>query len=229
MPVIKDPEFGKITIRRSANASQVKLRVASDGKLRASLPLYAPLFLVKRLVKSSRAEIRDLLKRSDSGTKYEPGMEVGKSHTLIVKPTATTKVTRSKNQIIVHLAEQDSLDDPEVVRLIKDMVIKVLRREAKGFLPRRVKYIADKYGFEYQTIRFSHASSRWGSCSSKGTLSLNIALMKLPFELIDYVLVHELAHTKQMNHSPEFWAIVEAILPDYKELRKVIKTQTPSV
>jgi predicted metal-dependent hydrolase len=156
-------------------------------------------------------------------------MEVGKSHTLIVKPTATTKVTRSKNQIIVHLAEQDSLDDPEVVRLIKDMVIKVLRREAKGFLPRRVKYIADKYGFEYQTIRFSHASSRWGSCSSKGTLSLNIALMKLPFELIDYVLVHELAHTKQMNHSPEFWAIVEAILPDYKELRKVIKTQTPSV
>jgi predicted metal-dependent hydrolase len=229
MPIIQDEEFGKITIRRSARASQVRLRVAPDGTLRASLPLYAPTFLVKRLIKSSRQELRDLLHQSQPQTTYTDGMQIGKSHYLTVRPGLRLEASRRGQQIIVSLPEDQSLNDASVVRIIRDAVISALRVEAKSYLPKRLSFLAEKYGLTYEKVRFSHASGRWGSCSSMGTISLNIALMKLPFELIDYVIIHELAHTRHMNHSPEFWQLVEGGDPDYKLHRRAIKLEAPSI
>jgi predicted metal-dependent hydrolase len=229
MPIIQDEEFGKITIRRSARASQVRLRVAPDGTLRASLPLYAPTFLVKRLLKTSRVELRDLLSQSQPSVVYQSGMRIGKSHTLIVEPASSFAVSRRGQQIIVRLPEQYSLGDPEVVRAVRDVVIAALRVEAKSYLPKRLSFLSEKYGLRYQKVRFSHASGRWGSCSSQGTISLNIALMKLPFELIDYVIIHELAHTRHMNHSPEFWELVALGDPLYKEHRRSLKVEIPTI
>lgn len=229
MPIIQDEEFGKITIRRSARASQVRLRVAPDGTLRASLPLYAPTFLVKRLIKTSRQELRDLLHQSQPQTIYTDGMQIGKSHYLTVRPGLKLDASRRGQQIIISLPEQLTLNDATVVRTIRDAVISALRVEAKSYLPKRLSFLAQKYGFHYERVRFSHASGRWGSCSSQGTISLNIALMKLPFELIDYVIIHELAHTRHMNHSPEFWQLVSAGDPEYKLHRRAIKLEQPSI
>lgn len=230
MPVMYDDEFGKITIRRSARASQVRLRVAPDGSLRASLPLYAPTFLVKRLLTSSRQELRELLQKAMPDTVYHDGMRIGKSHTLIVRPhAASLSVNRHGQQIIVNLPVGKQLDNPVVTRAVRDVVITALRVEAKNYLPRRLSFLADQLGASYDKVRFSHASGRWGSCSSQGTISLNIALMKLPFELIDYVIIHELAHTKQMNHSPEFWKIVAVGDPLYKQHRRAIKQEQPTI
>lgn len=231
MPVISDAEFGKITIRRSARASQVRIRVAPDGTLRASLPLYAPLFLVKRLLKNSRDELRTILQDHQPDTSFENGMAIGKSHTLIVRPTVADQATVSRHgqQIIVHLPADRTLDDPIVVTSIREVVIAALRREAKSYLPKRLQFLATKYGFNYEKVRFSHASGRWGSCSSNGTISLNIALMKLPFELIDYVLIHELSHTKQMNHSSDFWELVAIGDPHYEQHKRALKNETPSI
>jgi len=230
MPIIQDDEFGKITIRRSARASQVRLRVAPDGTLRASLPLYAPTFLVKRLIKSSRDELRELLALAQPIAEYVDGMQVGKSHTLIVRPTAgSLQINRRAQQIIISLPEDRSLKDSDVVREVRDAVIAALRLEAKSYLPKRLSFLATKYGWHYKKVRFSHASGRWGSCTSEGTISLNIALMKLPFELIDYVIIHELAHTEEMNHSATFWDVVAIGDPQYKDHRLRLKREAPTI
>ncbi|MEI6850728.1 MAG: SprT family zinc-dependent metalloprotease [Candidatus Saccharibacteria bacterium] len=231
MPIIQDKEFGKITIRRSPAATQVRVRVAPDGTLRASLPMYAPMFLVKRLLKHSRNELREILAQSKPDSKYENGMQIGKSHTLIILTTdeKSLAVSRHGLQIIVKLPYNTNIEDPIVVRKIRDTVIASLRIEAKNYLPKRLSYLSTKYGYSYEKVRFSHASGRWGSCSSNGTISLNIALMKLPFELIDYIIIHELSHTKQMNHSPVFWSLVAQADPDYKLHRRTLKSQNPSI
>ena len=231
MPIIQDEEFGKITIRRSARASQIRVRVAPDGSLRASLPLYAPLFLVRRLLKSSREELRTIIAQAQPVQEYSDGMQIGKSHTLIVRQTVVNlvKVTRHNQQIIVQLPDSTSLNDPIVTRAIRDTVLGALRLEAKSYLPKRLAFLAAKFGHSYQRVRFSHASGRWGSCSSTGTISLNIALMKLPFELIDYVIIHELAHTKLLNHSESFWNLVAVGDPHYRTHRQALKEENPSI
>ena len=231
MPVIQDEEFGKITIRRSARATQVRVRIGPDGTLRASLPLYAPIFLVKRLLKSSREELRHMFTQAQPDEQYVDGMRIGKSHTLIVRhgTFATFKVTRHGQQVIAQLPSGQTLNDPDIIRAIRDVIISALRLEAKSYLPKRLAFLSEKYDLHYDNVRFSHASGRWGSCSSAGTISLNIALMKLPFELIDYVIVHELSHTKHMNHSQEFWALVGSIDPMYRSHRHTLKLEKPSI
>lgn len=224
-------EFGKIIIRRSLRASYIKLRVSPNGQLVASMPVGAPTFLLKRMLSSSSDEIRNLIKSSRQSIVYSNGSVIGKSHTIVIASTDDNElfVERKGLKINVYLTPSDSLEMPHVIESIRPYVQKALRIEAKNYLPSRLKYLADMYGFKFDNIRFSHAGSRWGSCSSRGTISLNIALMKLPPELIDYVLVHELAHTKQMNHSKKFWNIVEAICPNYKILKNQLKNHSPTI
>jgi predicted metal-dependent hydrolase len=231
MPIIHDSEFGKITIRRSAKASQIRVSVAPDGNLRASMPLYAPIFLVKRLIKSSRDELHHMITQSRPIQKYTNGMLIGKSHTLIIHNTeiGRPKAWRYGQHIMVNLPPGTTIDHPELSQELREVIISSLRLEAKSYLPKRLAFLAKKMGFHYERVRFSHASGRWGSCSTNGTISLNIALMKLPFELIDYVIIHELAHTQQMNHSHEFWNLVGRGDPDYRLHRHDLKTETPSI
>jgi len=230
VPTIVDEEFGIITIRRSSLTSHVRIRVAPNGTLRASLPMYAPIFMLKRLLKTSRQELRELLSQQDTQQAYENGMQIGKSHTLIVQEgVEKLSVTRHGQQIIIRLPADLTLESPVVIAEIRQAVIAALRIESKNYLPRRLSYLAKQLDCSYIKVRFSHASGRWGSCSSNGTISLNIALMKLPHELIDYVIVHELSHTKQMNHSDAFWRTVAIGDPDYKSHRKLLKAHSPSV
>lgn len=229
MPTIHDEEFGTITVRRSAKATQVRLRVAPNGTLRASMPVYAPLFLLKRLIKTSRTQLRSMLTQAHPQTQYHDGQQIGKSHTILVTSSSKLSVKRVKQHVVVELPNSKQLDDTDVVKAIREVCIAALRIEAKSYLPKRLKYLAQQLGFSYEKVRFSHASSRWGSCSSTGTISLNIALMKLPFELIDYVIVHELAHTQELNHGSDFWELVEKGDPQYKVHRKMLKTETPSI
>jgi predicted metal-dependent hydrolase len=230
MAVFIDKEFGEVTLRRSAKASHVRIRVGPDGRLRASLPLYAPLFLVKRLIRSSRDELHTLLAQHQEGSDYEHGMQIGKSHTLIIRGTSgAISYKRHGQQIIVQLPAEKTLRDHDVIRLVQKATGEALRIESKAYLPKRLAFLAEKHNFTYEKVRFSHASGRWGSCSSNGTISLNIALMKLPFELIDYVIIHELCHTVHMNHSSEFWQLVEIAEPAYQSHRQRLRNESPSL
>ena len=95
--------------------------------------------------------------------------------------------------------------------------IKKLADKALQHIPNRVSYFANHIGVTYGKITIRNQKTRWGSCSSKGNLNFNCLLMLMPPEVIDYVVVHELCHRKQMNHSKAFWKEVEKILPNYKD------------
>lgn len=97
------------------------------------------------------------------------------------------------------------------------------KKQARQLFTDRVEFYSGEYGFEYVKIRLSSARTRWGSCSAKGTLSLTWRLVMAPIDIVDYVVVHELSHLREHNHSKRFWAQVGAILPDYKIRRKWLK------
>ena len=101
--------------------------------------------------------------------------------------------------------------------------IKKLADKALQYIPKRVSYFAKHIGVTYGKITSRNQKTRWGSCSSKGNLNFNCLLMLTPPEVIDYVIVHELCHRKEMNHSVAFWAEVEKVIPDYKEQVNLLK------
>ena len=106
-----------------------------------------------------------------------------------------------------------------------DAYIKELADKARIFIPERVKYYAEVIGVDYGRITIRCQKTRWGSCSSKGNLNFNCLLMLMPSEVIDYVVVHELCHIKQMNHSKAFWKEVEKVLPNYRKSAVWLKNE----
>lgn len=101
--------------------------------------------------------------------------------------------------------------------------IRALAEEAVSYIPERVSLYAGEVGVNYGRITIRNQKSRWGSCSSEGNLNFNCLLMLTPPEVIDYVVVHELCHRLEMNHSAYFWSEVERVLPDYRVRRKWLK------
>lgn len=112
--------------------------------------------------------------------------------------------------------------EPEEILTAEE--IRALAKEAVSYIPARVSFFAEEIGVDYGRITIRNQRSRWGSCSSGGNLNFNCLLMLTPPEIIDYVVVHELCHRLEMNHSPRFWAEVESIIPAYKKHRKWLKT-----
>lgn len=115
----------------------------------------------------------------------------------------------------------------EEIQKDKKLITEQERREgiqaAKVCIPRRAAYYAAQMGVSYGRITIREQKTRWGSCSSRGNLNFNWKLVLMPPEVLDYVVVHELAHRREMNHSERFWSIVGEVLPDYRERRKMLR------
>ena len=103
--------------------------------------------------------------------------------------------------------------------------LRELADQALTVIPDRVSYFANLIGVTYGRITIRNQKTRWGSCSSKGNLNFNCLLMLTPSEVLDYVIVHELCHRKEMNHSKAFWTEVEKVIPDYREHVKWLKEE----
>lgn len=108
---------------------------------------------------------------------------------------------------------------------LSDNEINDLKRKAREYIPKRVEYYSSIMGVTPSNVSINKAKSRFGSCNSKKRLNFSCNVMRYPYEAIDYVIVHELAHIKELNHSKKFWAIVASIMPDYKERQKILKTR----
>lgn len=106
---------------------------------------------------------------------------------------------------------------------VSDELLKLMRKEAKEYLPARVRELAKIHNLKVNDIRLKNHKTKWGSCSSKNNINLNINLIRLPNRLIDYIIMHELAHTVHHNHSAEYWKFLEKILPGAKTLDKEMR------
>ena len=128
-------------------------------------------------------------------------------------------ISKQMNEIKV---KKKSVESGNVENVTLDK-IKALADQALKIIPARVEYFARIIGVTYGNITIRNQKTRWGSCSSKGNLNFNCLLMLAPPEIIDYVVVHELCHRKEMNHSPAFYAVVASVMPEYKACEKWLR------
>ncbi|GAB6152791.1 SprT family zinc-dependent metalloprotease [Desulfosporosinus burensis] len=132
-----------------------------------------------------------------------------------------TRVTFEGERFVVYINKNLPLDKRQ------GEIHKALERwyvvQAKEFFHSRLTVYKDRLGLDFNQVRLKNQKTRWGSCSRKGNLNLNWRLVMAPTFIVDYVVVHELCHLKIMNHSEEFWQLVESIIPDYKDRKRWLK------
>ena len=150
-----------------------------------------------------------------------------KEGSLIVRAPIGTKQSKIRDLVESHRSWIEKSIVKTIARAEADKISKEeekkLRKAAKAILPVKTKYYAQKMGLKYGRITITGAKTRFGSCSSEGNISYSFRLMRFPNDAIDYVVVHELAHLVEMNHSQKFWDIVASVFPDYKDRRKLLR------
>jgi predicted metal-dependent hydrolase len=158
------------------------------------------------------------------------GQAIGKAHHLSFERSVDAARVSTKlrnNQVHVTHPLHLPADDITVQDAARSASIRALRKEAEQLLPYRLRQLAERDGFTYRSVGVKQLKSRWGSCSSDKDIILNLYLMQLPWHLIDYVLFHELTHTKVMQHGPPFWRELEYHVTHAKLLRKEIGNYHP--
>lgn len=164
-------------------------------------------------------------KRKSAAIKITAAMQIVVYVPLYVSDNEIERMVISKSKWIDEhmLKVQSTVDERSKLEKITFEQIKELADQAVEYIPKRVKYYAEKENFVYNKITIKNLVSRWGSCSTKGNLNFNCLLMLTPDYVIDYIVVHELCHLREMNHSEKFWAEVEKIMPDYQRAELWLK------
>ena len=166
-------------------------------------------------------------RRRSVGIRIEGTGEIIVRAPLRMPESEIRKVLESKRSWIEETLEKIS-SMPRLPKLTTEEVAALADRALKE-IPPRVAAWARQMGVTYGRITIRNQKTRWGSCSAKGNLNFNCLLMLCPEDVLDYVIVHELCHRKELNHSARFWAEVERILPDYKQPLKWLKNEGQSI
>ena len=218
-----------VTVHKRKNSRYLRLSLAPSGKVRVSIPAWAPYSAGLKFAKSRQAWIRQQHKPV---RQLSQGQAVGKAHHLefVPKPAAAKVASRVYDTTIVvsHPAMAEPAS-PEVQQVANEAAVRALRIQAEQLLPQRLATLASAHGFTYNSVSAKRLKGRWGSCDQQGNIVLNLFLMQLPWELIDYVLLHELTHTRILRHGPDFWQAMQAVLPKAKQLRKTVHDYQPVI
>lgn len=185
-------------------------------------------FVYKGMIKMKIGEYNVKVRRSkrkSAAIKITADMQIVVFVPLYVSDNEIEKMVISKSKWIDEhmLKVQSTIDERSKLEKITFEQVKELANQAVEYIPKRVKYYAEKENFVYNKITIKNLVSRWGSCSTKGNLNFNCLLMLTPDYVIDYIVVHELCHLREMNHSEKFWAEVEKIMPDYQRAELWLK------
>lgn len=227
--IISDKDFGKIhfVVRRSAR--NITMRVKEDG-LHVTTPPYRSITALLEAIAPFRERLRNVCsevkpKPFDLNFSIEAECFRLKLETSSLKNFTVSM--RDETVVIACPAHADFTTD-RVQTLVKNAVMRAMRKKAEEYLLPLVQYWSSLFDLPYNKVTISKARSRWGSCSSKRDISLSFYLMLLPAHLMDYVILHELAHTREMNHGPKFWELLNQ-LTDGKALalRKELRMHRP--
>lgn len=225
---VEIPSIGSVTLYKRRGSRSLRLSIGSAGEIRVSMPYWLPYTAGEAFARSKADWIT--AHRLPAAEHLRHGQAVGKAHRLFFDPVpqASKVTTRLKdNQIEISHPASVPAHDPKVQQAARKASIRALRREAERLLPMRLRQLAAQEEFSFRSVSIKQLKSRWGSCSSKQEIVLNLFLMQLPWHLIDYVLLHELAHTKVMQHGAPFWQELERHAPHAKRLRKEIGQYHP--
>lgn len=216
-----------VTIYKRKSSRSLRLSITPDGTVRVSIPTWTPYSAGLQFARSRQAWITA---QQRPARQLQSGQAIGKAHRLRFAPVAATSQTSSRlhhNEVIIYHPAELQASSPGVQRIAKRASIRALRRQAETLLPQRLASLAAEHNFRYGEVSIKHLKSRWGSCDQHGNVALNLFLMQLPWEHIDYVILHELTHTQVLRHGPDFWQAMETVLPDVRQLRKAVRSQQP--
>jgi predicted metal-dependent hydrolase len=220
-------EIGRVHVYKRRGVKNMRLSVAADGKVRVTIPAWATYASAIGFAESRRQWIRSNLPQQTAI--LTDGQHIGKAHRLYFSsgPVEAARTRLAGSEIRVVRPPYMLAGHPEVQAAAVKASVRALRIEAEKLLPGRLRSLADRYGFDYTDVRVKQLKGRWGSCDNQRRIILNLFLMQLPWHLVDYVLLHELVHTRHMNHGPGFWAEFLRHEPQAKAYRTQIKRHKP--
>ncbi len=213
------------TLKRSGRRRSIGLRIDDRG-LTVSMPLRASERWLQSVLQDKAHWVVEKLdgwqSRKPAGVRWADGETIPFLGELLVlrvrRSLFAAPVHREGNALWVFVA--DERDEAH----IGELVSRWLRQQAESLFVERVAHYAPLLNVAPRALKLSAAKTQWGSCTARGTVRLNEQLIRLPLRLIDYVVVHELAHLREMNHSAAFWDVVAGACPDYAKLRRELKS-----
>ena len=221
--VVQFKNIGVVTFSKNRRSKNIKISVKPDKSVLVSFPFYCSSKEVLSFVQNNEEWIWQQQRKMESRrNKFDVNSEIKtKLHRIkfILGEKYNIETKKDTIQITVTDFNSDKTQD-----YIEDILTQIYRFEAKKLLPQKLTELAEKYNFEYQKITIRNNKRNWGSCSSKNNISLNLQMMKLPNNLIDYILLHELVHTEIKNHGEKFWEKLNSITNNKaRELAKQVK------
>jgi len=203
-----------------SNRRSVALTVSHSGEIVLRVPRIMPKFMVQLFLRENKAWLDKQKEKVEIRLEKAKKFIEGEKFLFLGEEYPLRFVSGKKLELIDEFRlGKDAKRSP------KEMFENWYKKEFREIAEDRIKFFADLGGYKYKKVRISGAKTRWGSRSTTGTISLVWRLAMLPMEIIDYVVLHELAHTIHMNHSRDFWAEVEKWMPDYKERRRWLKKE----
>lgn len=211
--VIEDQELGLLRLIENSRAKRITVRYKS-GIFQVSYPSFVSKKEVLSVVERMKPKLFDLQNKSHSDFLFT---EETKFRTLTFDVVVQQKdlnnqyITFQNNTLYITFPLGVNIKEEKIQTLIKKLIENQCRSEANKVLPDRVRLLAQKYGFEVNEIKINNSRGRWGSCSMKKNINLSYFCMMLPEYLVDFVLLHELCHTKEMNHGENFWTLLNSV------------------
>lgn len=223
------PEIGELTLSKRRGSRNIRISISAAGRVRVGIPTWLPYSAGISFALSRKKWLLEH-KAKHQILQFQNGGRIGKSFRLRYQyDSAAAKTSARVLNAEVIVNSNKHLSDDAVQEKIRLAAERALKKEAQKLLPPRLQELARRHNFRYSSLRIKKMSSRWGSCSSQQNITLNFFLMQLPWQLIDYVLLHELVHTKHLNHSASFWREFESVYPEAKSLRKEVNSYRPVI